>query len=432
MLDRITPPEVRPFGKLSLPGMRPVLLDNGIRLNIYDHSFQDVSELTVLIPGGVVDAIGSPVASMLVPVMLDGSRAYPDSALSDIFDFNGAKISPSVTDHYTSVSMRILNSHWPELLPVFADMLLAPQLSERAVAICKQRVGQSAAIAMQRVEYKAEQELRRLTYGPEHPKTQMDTPERVEAVTCEDFHAWHDRLFRQNIGGAELFLSGSVTPGMIADVNRVFGSIHIDSALAVPPYIQPFRPTAPSTAFVDSPGALQSAIRLAIPSIPRSHPDYIMLRCAVVALGGYFGSRLMTNIREDKGYTYGIQAGLLGSPEGTFMVVQTSADNMYVDAVLAEIRAEIERLYSGDFTADEMGRLRQYLMSTLAQCLDTAFSIASCHVTERIAFTGPDYFARQFDTIMSMTPERLGDVARRHLPLDREIVVVAGVRKSDE
>ena len=343
MLDRITPPEVRPFGKLSLPGMRPVLLDNGIRLNIYDHSFQDVSELTVLIPGGVVDAIGSPVASMLVPVMLDGSRAYPDSALSDIFDFNGAKISPSVTDHYTSVSMRILNSHWPELLPVFADMLLAPQLSERAVAICKQRVGQSAAIAMQRVEYKAEQELRRLTYGPEHPKTQMDTPERVEAVTCEDFHAWHDRLFRQNIGGAELFLSGSVTPGMIADVNRVFGSIHIDSALAVPPYIQPFRPTAPSTAFVDSPGALQSAIRLAIPSIPRSHPDYIMLRCAVVALGGYFGSRLMTNIREDKGYTYGIQAGLLGSPEGTFMVVQTSADNMYVDAVLAEIRAEIER-----------------------------------------------------------------------------------------
>lgn len=151
-----------------------------------------------------------------------------------------------------------------------------------------------------------------------------------------------------------------------------------------------------------------------------------MLRCAVVALGGYFGSRLMSNIREDKGYTYGIQAGLLGSPEGTVMLVQTSADNAYAEAVVNEIRAEIERLYSGDFTDEEMARLRQYLMSTLAQHLDTAFSISACHVTERISFTGPDYFARQVDVISSMTPDALCNVARRHLPLDKEIVVIAG------
>jgi predicted Zn-dependent peptidase len=163
-----------------------------------------------------------------------------------------------------------------------------------------------------------------------------------------------------------------------------------------------------------------------IPSIPRSHPDYIMLRCAVVALGGYFGSRLMANIREDKGYTYGIQAGLLGSPEGTLMAILTSADNSYVDAVLTEIRAEIERLYTGDFSADEMERLRNYLMTSLAQQLDTAFSIASYHITERVSFTGRDYFARQFDVISAMTAESLAEVARKHLPIDQMIVAVAG------
>ena len=141
----------------------------------------------------------------------------------------------------------------------------------------------------------------------------------------------------------------------------------------------------------------------------------------VAAFGGLLDQKPRVPAR-----TYGIQAGLLGSPEGTIMLVQTSADNAYVDGVLRETRHEIERLYSGDFDAGEMERLRQYLMSSLAQNLDTAFSITSYHITERVSFTGPDYFSRQFDVISSMTPEALGEVARRHLPLDKAIVVVAG------
>lgn len=426
MLDRITPPEVRPFGHLSLPPMERIALDNGIVLNVYDHSFQDVSELMLLTPGGVVDAMGSPVASMLVPVMLDGSRMYPGGALSDILDFNGAKVLPSVSDHFTGVSLRMLNSHWEKLLPVYADMIFSPQLDDHAVDTCRHRMAQSAAIAMQRVEYKAQKAVRELAYGADHPKAVMDTPQSVEAVSREEFLKWHNRIFSCNLSGAELFLSGRVTAPMIDGINRIFGSVAVDSESVTPPYIRPFDTIAPSSRFVESQGALQSAIRVAIPSIPRTHPDYIMLRCAVVALGGYFGSRLMSNIREDKGYTYGIQAGLLGSPEGTVMLVQTSADNAYAEAVVDEIRNEIRRLHSGDFTDEEMTRLRQYLMSMLAQHLDTAFSISACHVTERISFTGPDYFSRQVDVISSMTPDALCDVARRHLPLDKEIVVIAG------
>ena len=426
MLDRITPPEVRPFGHLSLPPMERIALDNGIVLNVYDHSFQDVSELMLLTPGGVVDAMGSPVASMLVPVMLDGSRMYPGGALSDILDFNGAKVLPSVSDHFTGVSLRMLNSHWEKLLPVYADMIFSPQLDDHAVDTCRHRMAQSAAIAMQRVEYKAQKAVRELAYGADHPKAVMDTPQSVEAVSREEFLKWHNRIFSCNLSGAELFLSGRVTAPMIDGINRIFGSVAVDSESVTPPYIRPFDTIAPSYRFVESQGALQSAIRVAIPSIPRTHPDYIMLRCAVVALGGYFGSRLMSNIREDKGYTYGIQAGLLGSPEGTVMLVQTSADNAYAEAVVDEIRNEIRRLHSGDFTDEEMNRLRQYLMSMLAQHLDTAFSISACHVTERISFTGPDYFSRQVGVISSMTPDALCDVARRHLPLDKEIVVIAG------
>lgn len=429
MLDRTTPPPVRPFGQLALPPMERIALDNGLALNVYNHSYQDVSELAMLLPGGVVEALGAPVASMLVAVMPDGSHDYPGSALSDLLDFNGAKVGSSVTDHHTTLSLRMLNSHWNRLLPAFADMLMRPQLSEQALDLCRQRMANGAAIAMQRVEHKARRRLAQLVYGPDHPKAVDNTPERILAATRHDFADWHDRLFRRNLAGAELFLAGRVTPAMVADVNRTFGTLAVDATLLSPCHVEPFRPAAPTSEFVESEGALQSAVRMAIPTIPRTHPDYITLRCAVVALGGYFGSRLMTNIREDKGYTYGIQAGLLGSPEGALMLVETSADNAYVEPLLAEIRAELARLQQGGgFVAGEIDRLRQYLMSNLAQQLDTAFSISSAHQTERVAFTGPGYFARQWAAILAITPESLADVARRHLSLDRAITVVAGAR----
>lgn len=426
MLDRTTPPPVRPFGHLTLPSMERIVLPNGIVLNVYSHAHQDVAQLYVLTPGGVVDADGSPMAAMLTSVMLDGSKAYPDSTLSDLFDYNGAKITPSITDHYTGLSLRTLNSRWSDVLPAFTDMLFAPQLSEHAVDISRRRMAHGADVAMQRVEFKAKKAIRQLAYGPTNPKAVMTTPELVLSTTRDDLVAWHQRLYSDSLAGMELFLSGRITPAMVDDVARIFGSLTVDPSRLHKPLIVPFEPTAPAREFVLSPGALQSAIEVAIPTIPRSHPDYIMLRCAVVALGGYFGSRLMANIREDKGYTYGIQAGLLGSPEGTVMHIHTSADNAYVEGVLTEIRAEIERLYTGDFTPDELDRLRKYLMSDLAQNLDTAFTITSCHILERVSFTGPDYFSRQFDTINSITPQSLADVARRHLPLDKLIIAVAG------
>lgn len=428
MLDRTTPPPVRPFSELTLPPMERIALDNGLILNVYNHAFQDVSELTLLSPGGVADAMGLPVAAMLVAVMPDGSQAYADSALSDLLDFNGAKVRSSVTDHYTSLSLRMLNSHWDKLLPAFFDMTFHPQLAEHAVEVCRQRMANGAAIAMKRVEHKARQRMVQLVYGDGHPKSLMDTPERVLAVTRDQLAAWHERVFLNNLAGAELFLSGRVTPAMVADVNRTFGAVAVDASSLLPPHVEPMRPVASAREYVACQGALQSAVRVAIPTISRSHPDYIALRCAVVALGGYFGSRLMANIREDKGYTYGVQAGLLGSPEGAVMVVETSTDNAYVEPLLGEIRDEIGRLQSGGFDDGEMNRLRNYLMSNLAQQLDTAFTIAAAHQTERVAFTGPDYFARQWAVVSTLTPQQLAEAARRHLSLDRSITVVAGHR----
>lgn len=163
-----------------------------------------------------------------------------------------------------------------------------------------------------------------------------------------------------------------------------------------------------------------------MPAIDRNHPDYIVLRLLVMALGGYFGSRLMSNIREDKGYTYGINSYLLGYPEGGLIGISSSTDNSTADALIEETIGEIKRLSKGDFTEDEIARLKQHAMSTLASSLDSSFDIMEYYINGLVAFIPSNYFEEQVKAVKSLTPELLTRVAREHLSLDRLNIAVAG------
>ena len=146
-----------------------------------------------------------------------------------------------------------------------------------------------------------------------------------------------------------------------------------------------------------------------------------------MAIGGYFGSRLMMNIREDKGYTYGISASLNGRPEGSSVDIMTSTDTANVEPLVDEVFREIRRAARQPFSVDETDRLKSYAASQLASMLDTPFDIMDYHITLRAAFIGTDdYFKCQLHAINEITPARLGELASRYLSADDFSIVVAG------
>jgi predicted Zn-dependent peptidase len=150
-------------------------------------------------------------------------------------------------------------------------------------------------------------------FGENHPLSRSLTPEELAVISVDDLREHHARVYVPS--GLQIYLSGRISPSIEDKLNDVFGCVAVDKP-AQGLNIIPFEQSLGKSRIIQRHGALQSALKISIPTINRDDEDYLDLRLAVAALGGYFGSRLMTNIREDKGYTYGISAALMGYREG--------------------------------------------------------------------------------------------------------------------
>jgi predicted Zn-dependent peptidase len=173
-------------------------------------------------------------------------------------------------------------------------------------------------------------------------------------------------------------------------------------------------------------GSMQGSVRMAIPTIGPTHPDYCDLSLAVTALGGYFGSRLISNVREDKGYTYGIQAMMTGARDYGLMAIASEADNTYVIPLIQETISEIAQLQSKIASAEEIERMRNYAMSQIIALLDSPFSVMDYYEMMHCDNLPADMFHRNMKSIENITGERIAEVAAQYLQPDKIKIVVAG------
>ena len=187
--------------------------------------------------------------------------------------------------------------------------------------------------------------------------------------------------------------------------------------------IRPYVPEEPVRKDLYLEGACQAAVSAGMPAIGRPDPDYIALRLAVMALGGFFSSRLMSKIREEKGLTYGISAYLSGTYEGASVHVEAQCDVEYVEQVIEETRREIARMAVEPPAGEELQRLKMHAWSDLASITDSPFSMAANYISRKTFGMPADYFERQLQEIRSLTPERLAEVSARYLNPERLSVV---------
>jgi predicted Zn-dependent peptidase len=145
-------------------------------------------------------------------------------------------------------------------------------------------------------------------------------------------------------------------------------------------------------------------------------------------LGGYFGSRLMRNIREDKGYTYGIHAVAGAFRERGYITLMTDVANEYRDAVLGEIRKEIETLMQEEAGEDEMTLVRNHLMGEIARMFDGPFAVAEAMRGVIDYEAGADYYTRFAETVRTITPSEIREIFRTYFSPDAAYIIIAGAR----
>ena len=422
MTDRSTPPPISNFKSIRLDVPEPITLSNGMKMWITGDGEDEINKLCIYMNGGTFQESRPMQATACSMAVFNGNKHMTHSEISEAIDYYGAWRSLQVFDNCTAFSLSSLNENFDKTLPILFDNLRFPVFPDNEFEINKRQLAVNCATARERVKYIANKEMMRLYYGNEHPLATDPTPQDIEALTKEDITSFHKDFYKAE--NCNLVFAGRITDKEIETVEKVAGEWKpLDKPT---PIIEPeATPSGETFKIVNKPGAVQAAISMIIRAVPRRHPDYFKLRILVTVLGGYFGSRLMSNIREDKGYTYGINAILSGRSFDGYVGISTECDTRHTWNVIKETKNELRRLCEELIPKLELDIVKRQMMSEMAKTLDTPYNIAS-YIGNMFCYgTYPTYLNEHVDAIMNVTSEQLLETAQKYLNADKILTVIA-------
>ena len=420
----LTRPETKRFEPFALDYPKPITLSCGIPVHIIGNGEDDVNRCSVYVRGGMMDERLLHQAQTTALHVGEAATSLPSAELAFLLDYCGAWKASQAHDDWSELTLFSLNDNFDRTFAAIAECLKTPSLDAADLELLKRRQAASLATLRKRVRYLASLEVKRLYYGHDHPLAADVTPDDVMRLTPDDTRRFHEQFYRPS--HARVVLAGNITSREVDIVDRCL------SSWTGPASVIPMLPwhtspaVAPQVSVVDVKGTVQAAIAIAIKAIVRFHPDYLKLRVAVMALGGYFGSRLMTNIREEKGYTYGIHAAVVGREFDGHISISTECDPAYAWAVVREVRNEMNRMKQEPLPQEELDMVKQHMLSDLAKTLDTPFSQADYVVSTILYGVYPEYFNKQVEEVINITPADVQLMAQRYFHPDEAYMAIAG------
>ena len=310
-------------------------------------------------------------------------------------------------------------------MAIIADMLMNPSFPEKELEVVLETNRQQFLVNSSRVEVIARKHFNRSLFGEEHPFGRFAVESDYGRITPEVLREFYRKHYHS--GNCTVYVSGKVTPEIIRCIEEHLGNVPWGEIKKVQPLelIEP-RQTTEKHVFVEKADALQSSLKMGCFMMDRVHPDFLKARVMVTLFGGYFGSRLMSNIREDKGYTYGIGAGIVNCPGSGVLAITTEADNQYIDSIITEVYREMDKMCNDLAPQEELEMVRNYMLGDFCRSYEGPFSLSEAWIYTKTADLDDDFFVRQVDSIRSVTAEEIRTLAQRYLCKENLIEVVAG------
>ncbi len=422
--DRSISPPIRPVEDIRWKPPLEKILAGGNRLYVLPSPELEAIRLDIIFPGSTWTEHKPLVSEATINTLREGTRTRNAETIAELFDFYGSYILTYNTRDYAGISLYALRRHAEPVLEVLDDILHNPVFPEKEVQTWLKQEQQSFIIESEKVSYQSQAAFLAGIFGEDHPYGKKREISHYSRITPSDLQQWHAENIHCN--NCFLVLTGAVDDALLNDLGQRFGS---DKPGKKPPAAGevPAPPSSPAgRTLIPRENALQGAVTLGRRTINRDHPDYPALSFTLTLLGGYFGSRLMRNIREEKGYTYGIFASVKPLQRDAYLSIRTEVGAEVCKPALAEIYNEIRKLREIPPDDKEMTLVRNYLMGSLLQSLDGA--LARSDTVKRLAAAGIsfDYLERFAREVRAMTPEKVQEMAVRYLDPSGMTEVVAG------
>ena len=427
-MDRTIQPEIQPLKNFHIQTPVRTTLPNGIPLTVINAGEQEVVRMDVLFSGGRWQQSQKLQALFTNRMLREGTTKYTAATIAEKLDYYGSWLELSSSSEYAYITVYSLNKYLAKTLEVVESMIKEPLFPQKELQTILDTNIQQYLVNTSKVDFLAHRSLLKSLYGEQHPCGKIVMEEDYHTITPEVLREFYERYYHS--GSCSIFLSGKVTDDIISRVTDIFGIPFGQYQLQMPKSSFPFAAIPEKRIFTEREDAMQSAVKMGCTTITREHPDYPKLRVLMTLFGGYFGSRLMSNIREDKGYTYGISAGVVFYPDSGLLIVSTETDNEYVEPLIQEVYHEIDRLHLDPVSAEELRIVRNYMLGEMCRSYESPFSLSDAWIFIATSGLDDDYFSRSLLAVNEVTPMEIQDLAQRYLCKETLKEVIAGKKLS--
>lgn len=416
-LNRAVAPPVKDAKEfeLELPPYVRHTLSNGVEVYAIDLGKVDAMMVSWIFDAGNSYEPTNGIAAATNALLKNGTAARSAFDISEYFEYYGAYLNRTSHHETAELTLHCLNKTFAELIPVVAELLSESVYPEEELAIYKKNAQQRLQVSLKKSDFVAGRLIDAYLYGEAHPYGRALTEADYQALQREELVNFYQRHYQA--GACRIIAAGKLPANLIALLEQHFGKLPLRKpavGTAVPEF--PIRPAAEKKyRITNDPDGVQGSIRIARNFPNRHHPDFQRVQVLNNVFGGFFGSRLMANIREDKGYTYGIYSYLVNSRQESAWMISTEAGKEVAEPAIAEVYKEMNLLREELIDEEELAMARNFAIGTVLGDLDGPFHVASRWKSILLNGLDENYFREGIRIIKTITPEELRQLAIKWL-----------------
>jgi zinc protease len=417
-------PEFKDIEKIDFLPVEQHQLDNKVPVSILRAGSQNVTKIDIEFPAGAVQAGIPLIASTTANLMLEGTHNKTSVEISEKVDFLGAYLNTQTYHHHTVITFLCLTRYLPQMLELVNEIITKPSFPHHEYELYLQKKHEEFIFDGEKVKNIASRNFGETILGEDHPYGRQLKAEHFKLITLDQLKEFHKNQYRPEM--ARIFVAGQPGDELIGLLNQYFGQTPQKYKESEEP-LPEVTPAKEKVKNIKKEGAMQTALRIGRPLFNNHHPDFIPLQILNTILGGYFGSRLMTSVREEKGLTYGIGSVIMPLKYSGLWAISSEVAGESRDKAIEAILEEFTRLQDQLVPEDELSMVKRYMMGEMLRNFDGPFSTADIYRTLQEYDMDFGFYDKMISTIRAITAEQIRALAKQYLQPDDFWIVTAGM-----
>jgi zinc protease len=404
MLNRQDEPAIKPLENFNPPAIFREKLSNGVPVFLIPGGRSGVVRIEWIFKAGKWYESANLQADLCSRMLREGTLKHQAAHIASFFDGYGSNFSTAGGFEQASVSLYTLSRFAGEQLGMIREIIEEPAFPEKELNTILSNRRQRLSIDLEKNDFLANRAFCRHLFGPKHPYGRVTEADQLENRHPEELKDFHQKYYRPE--NMMLLICGDYSPVLLSALDQLFGKSKF-SGSTIPKPAHPVEGLSEKVYHLDRPQAVQTSLMAGGRTILKTHPDYHKLFVLNTVYGGYFGSRLMSNIREEKGYTYGIYSSLASYPHDSFIEISADVGKEVRSQAMEEIGREMEILRKEAVDTEELEIVKNYLEGKLLRSTDGPYKMGDA--LKNLIATGQDenYFREFLTALHTITPEDL-------------------------